>query len=114
MGRRKLGSVVNVSLAKPSAWVKKLLQNRRMYNVLTKTSLLERSMLQGWRDDVKAVLKGRLRHNVAQEPYFPLIQLEMLRLQVVEARSLTRATKALEFATLVLAAATIILAIHTS
>jgi hypothetical protein len=71
-------------------------------------------MLQGWRDDVKAVQEGRLRHDVAQEPYFPLIQLEMLRLQVVEARSLTRATKALVFATLVLAATTVILAVHTS
>jgi hypothetical protein len=79
-------------------WVKELWRSRS-YNVLAKTSLLEPGMLQGWRDDVKAVQEGRLRHDVAQEPYFPLVQLEMLRLQVVEARSLTRATKTLVFAT---------------
>jgi hypothetical protein len=105
--------VIKLSLAKPSAWMKKLWQNRRTYNVLTKTSLLEPVCFKGGEMMLRPQ-EGRVRHDVAQEPYFPLIQLEMLRLQVVEARSLTRATKALMFATLVLAAAAIILAVHTS
>ena len=100
------------SVAKLWVRVKDLWRSRRTYNVLIKTSLLEPSMLQGWRDDVKAVQEGRLQHDVAPEPYFPLIQLEMMRLQVVEARSLTRATKALVLAILVLAAITFILAMR--
>jgi hypothetical protein len=96
-------------LAKLRARVADFWRSRRTYNVLVKTSLLQPGMLQGWRNDVMAVQEGRLQHDVAQKPYFPLIQLEMMRLQVVEARSLTRATKALVFATLVLAAFTFML-----
>jgi hypothetical protein len=74
---------------------------------LTNVSLLEPDMLKGWRDDVKAVQTGNLARDVSKEPYFALIQLEMTRLQIVEARSLKRITLVLVFATFALVAATI-------
>jgi hypothetical protein len=66
-------------------------------NLVIKTCLLEPSLLQGQRDDVEERQEGTLQRDIAQEPCFPLVQLEMMRLQVAEARSLTLAMKALVF-----------------